>query len=314
MNIRLVDGTLVSEPGSKGSDWRIHYAFDLKQMRCTEVKVTDYTVGESFKNFTIEKNTLYIADRYFFHPQNIAYVVNKGADVLVRMSMKKISLYHLDGKRFGLLRHLRSLQDEEVGDWPVFIKQGNMRIEGRICALRKCEMAADHARKELVHEYRRKHKNLTRTVLDSTKYLFVFTTLSVEQLPAAAALELYRGRWQVEIAFKRMKSILGLGQMHKKNPEEVIAWLHGKLLCALLIEKLLMAADHFSHKANGHLHKWHKGRSLWRETSFMLTALLTWVMPLLSIHMVFAMWQTIATTLDETPRKRVYQYESLLQT
>ena len=68
----------------------------------------------------------------------------------------------------------------------------------------------------------------------------------VMDLSAEAALELYRGRWQVELAFKRMKSLLGIGHLHKKVPEGIVAWLYGKLFCAVLIERLLEAAEFFS--------------------------------------------------------------------
>ena len=55
-------------------------------------------------------------------------------------------------------------------------------------------------------------------------------------------LELYRSRWQIELAFKRMKSILGLGHLPKKDPESCRAWLHGKLFTSLLVERLIGAA------------------------------------------------------------------------
>jgi Transposase DDE domain len=39
------------------------------------------------------------------------------------------------------------------------------------------------------------------STLEATDYIFVFTSLSTEQYPAARVLELYRCRWQVELAF-----------------------------------------------------------------------------------------------------------------
>ena len=40
-----------------------------------------------------------------------------------------------------------------------------------------------------------------------------------------------------------MKSILGLGQLPKSTDASARAWIHGKLLVALLIERLLQEAD-----------------------------------------------------------------------
>jgi hypothetical protein len=94
MNITVVDATHISEEGNRGKNWRIHYAFDLAQMHCTQAKITDYKHGETLKNFEIVLNTLYIADRGLFQPSGIAHVVNGGADVLVRMPIRGPTLYY----------------------------------------------------------------------------------------------------------------------------------------------------------------------------------------------------------------------------
>ena len=51
-------------------------------------------------------------------------------------------------------------------------------------------------------------------------------------------LEWYRTRWQVELVFKRFKSLAQLGHLPKHDDESAKAWLYGKLLVALLVEKL----------------------------------------------------------------------------
>ena len=65
-------------------------------------------------------------------------------------------------------------------------------------------------------------------------------------LDATTVLSWYRCRWQIELCFKRMKSLLGLGELPKKREDSCRAWLHGKLLVALLLERLLDAVEHFS--------------------------------------------------------------------
>src|SRR5450759_4390116 len=62
---------------------------------------------------------------------------------------------------------------------------------------------------------------------------------------AIVALEMYRGRWQIEIAFKRLKSVIGLGHLRKTDSEGAKAWLHGKLLVAFLMEALIAAGERF---------------------------------------------------------------------
>jgi hypothetical protein len=80
--------------------------------------------------------------------------------------------------------------------------------------------------------------------LEAAGYVIVVTTL-VEP-DAAAIMEFYRRRWQIELAFKRLKSLLQLGHLKKFDKVGARAWLQGKLLVACLIEKLILTAERFS--------------------------------------------------------------------
>src|SRR5438094_1907872 len=57
--------------------------------------------------------------------------------------------------------------------------------------------------------------------------LFPYTTLF---------RSLYRVRWQIELAFKRLKSILRLDRLPAKSPGLAQAWIAAHLLIALLVE------------------------------------------------------------------------------
>jgi hypothetical protein len=92
----------------------------------------------------------------------------------------------------------------------------------------------------------KKQKEPSVTALFLAGYFFVWTDVPLEALDAEAVLAWYRCRWQVELCFKRMKSILGLGDLPKRRDDSCRAWLHGKLLVALLLERLLDTAEHFS--------------------------------------------------------------------
>ena len=46
-------------------------------------------------------------------------------------------------------------------------------------------------------------------------------------------------RWQIELVFKRLKSVAQLGHVPKHDDRSSRAWLYGKLLVTLLTQKLI---------------------------------------------------------------------------
>jgi hypothetical protein len=59
-------------------------------------------------------------------------------------------------------------------------------------------------------------------------------------------LDIYRLRWQIELSFKRLKSIAELGHLPKDDDRSSRAWLYGKLFIALLTEKMRRVASTIS--------------------------------------------------------------------
>ena len=94
-----------------------------------------------------------------------------------------------------------------------------------------------------------------------------------ETFTAEEILNLYRLRWQVEMVFKRYKSILGLGSIPTKTKESTEAWLNGKMLVALLVEKFLSDVDFPP------MGKMKKNRSIWRETKLVFLLIFILIMP-----------------------------------
>ena len=72
----------------------------------------------------------------------------------------------------------------------------------------------------------------------------VLTTLPSEVSPDNV-LELYRFRWQVELKFKTLKSVLHLGNPPTRSGEMLNVYLTSKLIVALLIEDFVHNAESF---------------------------------------------------------------------
>jgi hypothetical protein len=242
--VRAIDATDIQEPGSTGTDWRLHYSIRLPELICDHYELTDKHKGESLGNFEFCKNELILADRGYSHWSGAAKVLDSGAQLLVRWS-KSFPLQAIGGKDFDVLGNVRKLSKHTAGEWKVQFVYNRKVYRLRFCAVRKSRVAAERARAKLEREAKADGYTPSTEILALTEYIMVLTSLPPE-FSASQVLELYRCRWQVELAFKRLKSLLGAGHVPKSNDDSARAWMQAKLLTALLIERLLIEAKIFS--------------------------------------------------------------------
>jgi len=242
----LVDATTVSEPGSTGTDWRIHYAMNLSDFQCRYFELTDRKGGETWRRFPLHAGDIVMGDRIYSTPVSVAHVVNSQGEVLVRLNRQSLPLYRGKATQVSPLQLVRGLRIGEVKEWVCWVKgPKEERIPGRLIALKRTRKATRHEQKRLRRKAIRKQERASRQSLEAAAYFFLWTTLGKEY-EANLLLKFYRIRWQIELTFKRMKSIMGMGHLPKKDPQACRAWLHGKLLISLLIERIIDMADSIS--------------------------------------------------------------------
>lgn len=244
--VRAVDGTLVHEAGRTGSLWRVHFSLNLRDLQCDFFELTDQHGGETFRRLPVQPGDLVLGDRAYGTPPGVAHVVSSGGDALVRLNLQRMPLYSPGGRRLAIRSRLRRVRRGVPRDWPAYVHGPGGVIPGRLVAVRRGRQATERARRKLRRKARKQQHTLSAAALEATRYVFVWTTLPAAEYDAAAVLELYRARWLIEIAIKRMKSLFGLGQLPKRADASARAWLHGKLFVALLVERLLAAAETFS--------------------------------------------------------------------
>jgi hypothetical protein len=245
-DVVLVDATCISKPASTGTDWRVHYSIGLPSLECRTLIVSDESVGETLRNFTSAPKRVFIGDRGYSSRSGIAHVVNQGGHVIIRMNTANLPLKAQRGNEFRLLEHLRKLATREIGEWDVTFDYEKQIVAGRVCAIKKSRIAAELAREKIIQAASKKQKTPQPETLEAAGYIFVFTTLEGAVISASKILEMYRGRWQIELAFKRLKTLLELGALPKKDPPGAKAWIYGKLFSAMLIEALIRNAEVFS--------------------------------------------------------------------
>lgn len=242
--VRLVDASVVCEPGATGSTWRVHYMLDLSTLACEQLLVTLPEEGETLTRFTVQANDVVMADRGLAHRRGIRHVVNHQGDVIVRMNMVSVPLEDDRAHAVELLPKLRKLKMGQAQDWPAWIRDGQGTIAVRVCAIKKSAEQTRKSQAKLREAASKKSRNLQPDTLEAAGYIVVLTTL--QNVPASQILEMYRHRWQIELAFKRLKSLLHLGHLKKTDPVGAKAWLQGKLFVATLIETLIAVGERFS--------------------------------------------------------------------
>lgn len=241
------DATTVSEPGSTGTDWRVHYAVNLANLQCEFFELTDAQGGETWRRYPIRAGDIVLGDRGYASARGVAYVVERQADVIVRMRFRGFPLEDAEGRKQDVLKlPLSRLRVGKIREWSLSTGVGKEpRIGGRLIVVKRSREVTRRARRHLRRKASRRQEKVSQEAWRAAQYFFVWTTLPPE-ISAETILLLYRLRWQIELVFKRFKSILGLGHLPKKDLRSARAWLHGKLFVGLLVERIIAAADSFS--------------------------------------------------------------------
>jgi hypothetical protein len=242
-NVRVVDGTLIREPGQGGAQWRIHYSLQLPELECDQFLLTAVKgrgSGEALQRFEAAPRDLLLADRGYCRPVGVRKLSQQGAAVVVRLNSSSMPLCQSNGKPFLLLKHVRNLQKPgHQREWKVWMQAEEELVPGRLCAIRKSQQSADRERRKILRKAQQGGPTPKPETLEYANYVLVFTTLPVGEFSTAEILRWYRLRWQVELVFKRMKSLAQLGHLPKHDERSSRAWLYGKLLIALLGQKLM---------------------------------------------------------------------------
>jgi Transposase DDE domain len=245
--VRILDATTVSEPGSTGTDWRVHYSLRLPDLCCDFFELTDASGAETVNRLDLESGDLVLLDRAYNHRQAISKLLAAKADIILRYNSGAFPLTDEAGNTLNLLPKLQKLRIGEIGEWSAWFKdRSGQRLSLRVCVVRKSEEATKRSERKVVRKARGNVEGAQQKTLEYTKFLVVLTSVPVEEMHATVVLEFYRARWQVEMAFKRLKTLLELGQLPKKNPRSSLAWMQGKILCSLIIERILCEAQFVS--------------------------------------------------------------------
>jgi len=108
----------------------------------------------------------------------------------------------------------------------------------RLIVQRKTPEATEATRVALRRAASNKGKTLDPRSLIAAEFMILGTSLPVEAYPATEILAVYRLRWQIELAFKRLKSLLHIDRLPTHTERASQTWLYAHLILALLCDDL----------------------------------------------------------------------------
>jgi hypothetical protein len=139
-------------------------------------------------------------------------VLALGGDVILRYNSGAFPLLDVGGRSFDPLPKLRPLRIGQSKEWNVKFLQGDGRqVAARLCAVRKSPEQARRTRAKIQRKAQRNSVPVKPATLEYADFVVVLATVAASEMSLSLVLEFYRARWQVELAFKRLKSLLQMG-------------------------------------------------------------------------------------------------------
>jgi hypothetical protein len=239
--LRALDGTSICEPGADRTSWRLHVGYDLAKGQVDQLELTDVHGAENLRRLTYRPGDIVLGDRCYARPRDLRPVMDAGADFIVRIGWNSLRLLQANGEPLALFAALTA-QTEQESEIQVSVHEGveapSKPLMLRLVIRRKDPEQAEAEQKRLLKDARKRGKQPDPRSLEAAKYILLLTSLPAAAFPPADILAIYRFRWQIELAFKRFKSLAGLDMLPAKKPELARAWIYARLIVAIIAEQI----------------------------------------------------------------------------
>jgi hypothetical protein len=231
--IRVVDATVINGPGPVAVQWRAHVLVEPATGGFRAVELTGSEGGEKLARHAVRAGEVILGDRAYATARGVHAVRQAEAHVLVRLNPVTLRMCDENKERIHL--------EKREGEVP---KVGGIEFNILIPVPPKPTKS---------HRIWKSIKAIAwisaRVIAGRTRdgeVIWVLTTVPQEQLSTTSALELYRFRWQIELLFKRLKSLLHLDTLPSRQGPTAKSWMLARLLAAALAQQLVQPSGPLS--------------------------------------------------------------------
>lgn len=212
------------------------------ELRCGRLEMVEVTSGSEsdvacngqFK--TLPAGSLRIADLGYFSMAVFLRLISEGSHFISRLHRTmRISIDGVD--QGNVIDYLISQRDSTVD---ILIETGTqIRLPCRLIAWKVPPSIAEKRRRAVRADYRKRNRGTPPAkALQACEWTMLVTDLGADELTVKEAIVLYRARWQIELLFKRWKSI-GLAVVCPDRSDEVELVRFWARLCGVLIQHWL---------------------------------------------------------------------------
>lgn len=200
----------------------------IVKMKCVAGKIPDAALSGDIIDY-VQKDDLVIRDLGYFNLTNFSKIARKMAYFISRLS-KGVHVYlnKSDKEPVNLVEHLEKLGVKSRNvDIDVYVG----KIERLLVRLIGVKVPPEvvESRRQQYKKARGRSQEPSESLQEWHGYTLMMTNISREQIPLGSILKLYKIRWQIELFFKNMKSILVVDRLTGKNKYRTLCFIFTKL-------------------------------------------------------------------------------------
>jgi hypothetical protein len=190
----------------------------------------------------LQAGDLALFDQGYFKLETLSQIAQKGAFFLTRFLVKTTvrNAETSEADPIDLEDVLYRLPGDSC-EFQVIMggRQGSPEVRCRLICLRVSEKVASERRRKLLKEAHKKGRTPSNKHLALCNWTLLATNVPETDLPIEIAWRLYSLRWQIELLFKQLKSVLAIHRSQtRKNESRLKCEVYGKLILAVLIHRV----------------------------------------------------------------------------
>ena len=232
--LRAVDATVINGPRPDGTQWRAHVRIDPQTGTFCSVELTDAHGGEGYGRHPIEPNEVVLGDRAYSSARGIYAVQQAGAKVVARLNPHTLRTCDANRKVIRIWARTRKVPKTGALEFTILVP------------VPPAGKPKSHKPWPLAHAVAWIETRVVGARTRDGEIIWIITTLTSAEATALQLLELYRLRWQIEMLFKRLKSLLHLDTLPSRQGPTARSWMLARLLAAALSQKLVQPSGPLS--------------------------------------------------------------------